>query len=234
MTKYDSVVLLYNKWIDLTDRTCYLSFYTPQRGSAALKYGTERAVAYPLAYCFRVMVSCLSPIPAPPGAAATHPWFALSVRPRHEKNVATYLSGKGYDQYLPLYLSRRQWSDRVKPVDLPLFGGYVFSRFDPLKRLPILTIPGVLSVVSFGQGPAPVDDGELSAIRRIAESGAPAEPWPFLKVGQRVRVERGPLAGVEGILLQMRSQSRIVVSVSLLQRSVAAEVGRDCISPILR
>ncbi len=171
---------------------------------------------------------------APTAGASTHPWFALNVRPRHEKTVAMCLDGKGFDQYVPLYRSRRQWSDRMKTVDLPLFGGYVFSRFDSLHRLPVLTIPGVLSVVSFGRGPEPVNAGELESIRRIVESGVPAEPWPFLEVGQRVRVERGPLAGIEGILLQMRSQSRIVVSLSLLQRSVAAEVGRDCISPILR
>jgi transcription antitermination factor NusG len=180
------------------------------------------------------MVSCPIPILTPAAAPVTHAWFALSVRPRHEKTVAMYLEGKGYDQYLPLYRSRRAWSDRVKALDLPLFGGYVFSRFDPLHRLPIITIPGVLSVVSFGQGPQPVDATELDAIRRIAESGVPAEPWPFLRVGQRVRVERGSLAGLEGILLRMRSQCRVVVSVSLLQRSVAAEIGRDCISPILR
>jgi transcription antitermination factor NusG len=180
------------------------------------------------------MLSRLAPLLAPPaGDPATHPWFALVVRARHEKTVSMYLDGKGYAQYLPLYRSQRAWSDRVKDLDLPLFGGYVFSRFDPLHRLPILTIPGVLSVVSFGQGPQPVDAAELDAIRRISQSGLPAEPWPFLKVGQRVRVERGPLAGVEGLLIQMRSQSRIVVSLSILQRSVAATIGRDCISPIL-
>jgi transcription antitermination factor NusG len=180
------------------------------------------------------MVSSISPIVTSAAETSPHPWLALTVRPRHEKSVALHLSGKGYTQYLPLYRSRRQWSDRVQHVDLPLFAGYVFSRFDPLRRLPVLTIPGVLSLVSFGQGPEPVDAAELEAIRRIAESGVPVEPWPFLKIGQRVLVERGPLAGLEGVLLKMRSQCRIVVSVTMLQRSVAAEVGRDCISPILR
>lgn len=176
------------------------------------------------------MTTCPTPILTP---AAEHPWFALSVRSRHEKIVATYLEGMGYPRYLPLYRSQHAWSDRVKDLDLPLFAGYVFSQFDPVRRLPILTIPGVLSVVSFGQGPQPVDSAELDAIRRISESGVPAEPWPFLKVGQRIRVERGPLAGIEGVLVQMRSQSRIVVSLSLLQRSVVTTIDRDCISPIL-
>jgi transcription antitermination factor NusG len=181
------------------------------------------------------MLSCPTAVLTPAAdEPVTHPWFALVVRPRHEKTVAGYLEGKGYPQYLPLYRGSRAWSDRVKDLDLPLFGGYVFSQFDPLHRLPILTIPGVLSVVGFGQGPEPVDAAELDAIRRITQSGLPAEPWPFLKVGQRVRVERGPLAGVEGLLLQMRSQSRIVVSLSMLQRSVVATIDRDCISPILR
>jgi transcription antitermination factor NusG len=180
------------------------------------------------------MSSCPNPITTPAADPVTHPWFALVVRARHEKSVAMYLEGKGYDQYLPLYRSRRAWSDRAKDLDLPLFGGYVFSRFDPQYRLPIITIPGVLSVVSFGLGPQPVDAAELDAIRRIAASGVPAEPWPFLQVGQSVRVERGSLAGLEGILLRMRSHCRIVVSVTILQRSVAAEIDRDCISPILR
>jgi len=165
---------------------------------------------------------------------STLPWFALQVRPRHEKNVAAHLMARGYTHFLPLYRTRRRWSDRVKILDLPLFTGYVFSRFDPQNRLPILTVPGVVGVVGFGRGPEPVDPSELAVIQRITMNGAPAEPWPYLNVGQRVRVERGPLAGIEGILIQLRSRSRIVVSVSLLQRSVAAEIGRDCISPILR
>jgi transcription antitermination factor NusG len=165
--------------------------------------------------------------------SSLHPWFALQVRARHEKSVASCLQGRGYEEFLPLYRSRRQWSDRTKVVDLPLFAGYVFGRFDPLHQLPILTIPGVLSVVGFGNGPMPVDRSELDTIHRITDAGTPAEPWPFLEEGQRVRVDYGPLAGVEGLLLKVRSQSRLVVSVTLLQRSVAVQVDRDAISPVL-
>jgi len=170
--------------------------------------------------------------PQPSAEPSTYPWFALTIKPRHEHAAAASLAGRGYESFLPLYRTTHRWSDRLKTVDLPLFPGYVFCRFDYFHRLPVLTTPGVFSVVSFGGGPHPVDPAELAAIQEIVRSGVPAEPWPFLRAGQRVRVERGPLAGTEGILLQIKGHSRIVVSVSILQRSVAAQVDRDCISPI--
>ena len=153
---------------------------------------TELAVAYPLC------------------------WYALRVRPRFEKMVASVLLLKGYEGFLPLYIRRSRWSDRIKNVELPLFPGYMFCRFDVNKRLPILVTPGVIQVVGIG----------------IVISGLQAEPRSYLNIGQRVRIELGPLAGVEGILTSTKGSSRLVVSVSLLQRSVSVEIDQSWAIPV--
>jgi transcription antitermination factor NusG len=152
------------------------------------------------------------------------PWFAVQVRSRYESVAATLLSGKGYEWFLPTYWSRRQWSDRIKKIELPLFPGYLFCRFDPQGRLPILTIPGVISIVGIAKNPTPVDETEIASLRVLVKSGLPHQPWPYLQVGQRVRIEYGALYGLEGILLHFKGLHRIVLSVTLLQRSVAVEI----------
>jgi transcription antitermination factor NusG len=159
-------------------------------------------------------------------------WFAVRVRPQAEQVVATVARAKGFEEFLPLYKARRRWSDRFKWVDLPLFPGYVFCRLDGESRLPILTIPGVLHFVGIGKAPVPIDDAEIAAIQTALKSGLWAEPWPFLDVGQRVRIEEGPLSGVEGILVEVRKKHRVVVSVSLLKRAVAVEVERHWARPL--
>jgi transcription antitermination factor NusG len=160
------------------------------------------------------------------------PWFAVQTKSRHEKVAAWALHNKGYEEFLPLYRSRRRWSDRVKELDIPLFSGYVFCRFDPEERLPVLTSPGVLSIVGMGKTPAPVTEAEIAALQVVVESGLKAEPWPFLKVGQAVRIDWGPLAGLEGILTGLKNRQRLVVSVTLLQRSVAVEIDGAWVSPL--
>jgi transcription antitermination factor NusG len=163
----------------------------------------------------------------------THRWFALRVKCRYEKLVSTLLRDKGYEEFLPLYWSRRRWSDRFQSVDLPLFPGYVFCRLNPQQpRLPLLITPGAMYFVGVGRSPEPIDDGEIGAIQSALRSGLRAEPWPFLKVGHRVRLEEGPLNGLEGILIEVRKQHRIVVSVTLLQRSMAIEIERQWIRPL--
>src|SRR4029077_14794699 len=114
-----------------------------------------------------------------------YPWFALQTKSRCEHVVATQLRGKGYESFLPLYKSRRHWSDRVKELELPLFPGYLFCRFDPSQRLPILTTPGVIQIVGIGKTPIPIDDNEIAAIQIAMESRLAREPWPFLKIGQK-------------------------------------------------
>jgi transcription antitermination factor NusG len=165
---------------------------------------------------------------------APYPWFALRVKSRSEKIVSTIARNKGFEEFLPLYQSRRRWSDRFQSVALPLFPGYVFCRANPEFRLPLLTIPGVLSFVGIGRLPAPIDDAEIAAIQTAVGAGLLAEPYPFLEVGQRVRLEEGPLAGLEGFLVEVRKQQRIAVSVSLLKRSVAVEIDRHWVRPLDR
>lgn len=163
---------------------------------------------------------------------AAYPWFALRVKSRAEKIVATMARHKGFEDFLPLYQTRRLWSDRYKTVELPLFPGYVFCRANPEFRLPLLTIPGVLNFVGFGRVPAPIDEAEMDAIKRAIGFGLQAEPYPFIEVGQRVRLAEGPLAGLEGFLIEVRKQHRILVSVSLLKRSVAVEIDRHWVRPL--
>jgi transcription antitermination factor NusG len=115
---------------------------------------------------------------------------------------------------------------------LPLFRGYVFSRFDVEVRLPILTTPGVLAVAGLGRIPQPLDPHEVDQIRRVTAVGYPAQPWPFLKIGQKVRITAGPLTGVEGLLIQHRGETRVVLSVSLLERAISVQVESDAIRPL--
>ena len=158
-------------------------------------------------------------------------WFVLQVKPRHEKTVASTLRGKGFEEFLPLYKTRNKWADRYKDVVLPLFPGYVFCRFDPANMLPILVTPGVFQVVSFGKVPAAVDELEVERLETLVQTSLSYEPWPYLKVGQSVIVSDGPLKGTEGVLVQVRNTYRLVISVTLLQRSVAIEVDRDWVQP---
>ena len=164
---------------------------------------------------------------APPSASAAvavAPWFAIWVKGRSEQNVAAHLRSRGLDPYLPTYVERRQWSDRIRVSEMPLFPGYLFCRFDPLDRLPILTAPGVIQILGAGKTLLPVHEDEMQAIQAITSSGLAKRPWPYLQVGQRVRIGTGPLRGVEGILIEIRGGHRLVVSVELLRRSVAVEV----------
>jgi transcription antitermination factor NusG len=159
-------------------------------------------------------------------------WYALHVRTRFEKVVARNLQGKGYEEFLPLYRRTSNWSDRKKVIELPLFPGYVFCRFDARQRLPILTIPGVNSIVGIGKTLMPVEEREINDIRAVLSSDSQCEPWPFLQVGQRVHVEHGPLAGTQGIVTMVKNTCRLVISVNLLQRSVAVEIDRGSLKPV--
>ncbi len=158
-------------------------------------------------------------------------WFALRVKPRAERVVADVLGGKGYEYFLPMHRERRRWSDRVKTVEMPLFGGYVFCRFDVQFRLPILTSPGVLHVVSIGKVPEPIPDEEIESLQVLTRSGLALEPCSFLQIGEQVRIVSGPLAGASGVVQSVKDRDRLVVSVTLLQRSVAVVVPESCLWP---
>jgi transcription antitermination factor NusG len=159
------------------------------------------------------------------------PWFAVHVRTRHETAIASFLAAKGYEQFVPLYKFKKRWSDRIKVMDAPLFPGYLFCRFDPQYRLPILKTPGVIQIIGYNRIPTPIDETEINAIQTVIASGLQTQPWPFLTVGQEVRIESGSLRGLNGLVVKMKENHRLVVSVTLLRRSVAVEIDSALVEP---
>ena len=158
------------------------------------------------------------------GSSVKASWYALQVRSRKEGYVASQIQGQGYECLLPTYKSVRKWSDRVKEVEQPLFPGYLFCRFDFQNRRPVITTPGVLQIVGYGRTAISVSDEEIQSLQLAVSSEMSKQPWPYLEVGQRVRVNYGTLSGLEGILVNVKGNHRVVLSVTLLQRSVAMEV----------
>jgi transcription antitermination factor NusG len=158
-------------------------------------------------------------------------WFVLTVAPQHDLAVEERLAVKGFPTSAPKYSLRRRWSDRVKTIMLPLFPGYVFCRFTPESRVPVMNTPGVHSAISFGGQLAALDDAEVERIHQMVDSGLELEPLRGLNSGMRVKIIDGPLSGLEGMLSQVNGGSRIVVNVELLNRSVAVQVDPDAVAP---
>jgi transcription antitermination factor NusG len=154
------------------------------------------------------------------------PWYAIHTKSNCERMAALSLENKGYEQYLPLY--RRRVTER----EAPLFPGYVFCRLDLRIPFRIVTTPGVVAIVGFGRHPMPISDAEVEAVQTVLRSGLAAVPCPFLFEGQFIRVVRGPLSGLEGILLKKKNELRMVVSVTMLQRSLSVEIDRDSITSV--
>jgi transcription antitermination factor NusG len=165
-------------------------------------------------------------------ASGTDKWYALQVRARWESSTAILLSGKGYKTFLPMFSTKKPSTGKRRDLTAPLFPGYVFCQFDVSNRLPILVTQGVLAVIGRGRIPVPVEDSELAALQRMVHSGVRAEPCPYLEVGQQVQIDDGALGGIQGILVSFKGSSRIVVSVSLLRRSVALEIDRSSVRPV--
>ena len=159
------------------------------------------------------------------------PWFALRVKPRHEKSVSWALANRGYLTYLPCYTALRRWSDRTKRVRLPLFPCYLFCRIRIEDRLPVLVVPSVRSIVGFGGRPCAVEEAQIREVQRVEESGLPAMPWPFVQLGEKVQLTAGPLSGLRGVIEQFKGVDRLIVSVELLKRSVAVEIDRQWAIP---
>ena len=159
-------------------------------------------------------------------------WWALYTRHQHEKTVADMLSSKGFEVFLPLYESVRQWKDRSKMLLMPLFPCYVFVRGGLSRRLQVVTTPGVNMILSRGEHVAMIPDNEIQAIRTTVDGPFSVEPHPFLKCGERVRVIRGTLEGVEGILIRQKNMYRLVLSVDMLAQSVAVEVDAADVEPV--
>jgi transcriptional antiterminator RfaH len=157
-------------------------------------------------------------------------WFALTTRPNHEHAATQGLSNQGLEAYLPVYRSRKHWSDRVRESDAVLFPGYVFCRFGLREKLRVLQAPGVRSIVGSGKQPVAVEDDEISAVRAVLSLGRTIAPWPFLRIGQSVIIEHGPLAPLRGIILRTKGAWRVVVSVEALGSSISVEVDGDTLS----
>ena len=160
------------------------------------------------------------------------PWWALYTRHQHEKTVAEILRTKGVEVFLPLYASVRRWKDRNKILQMPLFPGYVFVRGVVAQRLHVMTTPGVHMILSQGDRAALIPEDEIQAIRQTIEGNYHVEPHPFLKCGERVRVKRGSLCGVEGILVRKKNVFRLVLSVQMLAQAVAVEIDAADVEPV--
>jgi transcription antitermination factor NusG len=157
-------------------------------------------------------------------------WYALYTCPRHEKRVAQQIEQRKISCFLPLYKSVRRWKDRRKELELALFPGYVFVRVALRDRLDVLNLPGVVRLVTFNGRPAELPENELESLRRGLAGRVPMAPHPYLKVGRRVRLNSGPMAGLEGILYRRKHGLRLVVSVEMLMRAVAVEVDEADVS----
>jgi transcription antitermination factor NusG len=161
-----------------------------------------------------------------------NPWYAAYTCPRHEKCVAQQLISRQIGSFLPLYSSVRRWKDRRRRIDLPLFPSYIFVQMTERNRLDILRLPGIVQLVSFQGKPAVIAPVEIEALRRGSTGSVVVQPHPYLKEGRRVRIISGPLAGTEGIYVRRKQQTRLVISISLIQRSVAMEIGEADVEPI--
>ncbi len=150
-------------------------------------------------------------------------WYAIRVRSNLENTTTIFLQSIGYDVFLPTCRAHRKWSDRIKDVTVPLFNGYLFCRMDITKRLPVLQAPGVVHIVGCGKTMIPVPGEEIAAVRRMVDLKLAVQPWPY-QPGDTVRLHQGPLAGVEGVVVKLKSCARLIICIHLLQRAVATEV----------
>lgn len=160
-------------------------------------------------------------------------WFALQTKPRNEKQVERLLTNKGYECCLPIYRQKRRWSDRVIEVELPLFPMYIFCRFNPSAVGKAISTPGVTRIIGFGGRHAEVGIEEIKALQLLGQSDLLREPWAYIPDGTLVRVETGPLTGAQGIVCCSEDKRRLVISVTLLQRSVAVQLDQKTIVTVI-
>jgi len=163
------------------------------------------------------------------GQAHARQWFAVRVKSNRERVTADQLAGKALEVFLPMFKTYRKCRSGRNVLSTPLFAGYVFCRFDPRERLPVLTVPGVVHIVGFGNSPEPIEAEEIERVVTLTTSRLQVTPFPHPPVGKRIQIQHGPLRGVEGIVLAHDGEDKLVVSVSLLQRSIAVAVERDWI-----
>ncbi len=159
-----------------------------------------------------------------PDAEGTPRWYAVRTRSRHEKLVRDRLVALGIEHLLPTVHRLRQWKDRKKEVEVPLFSGYCFARFGWPDRLAVQTVSGVVGIIGGGQRPEPIPDAEIDALKSLMASELPYDAHPYLREGMMVEVRRGPLEGVRGILLRKAKRHRLVISIHLIQQAAAVEI----------
>jgi transcription termination/antitermination protein NusG len=159
-------------------------------------------------------------------------WYAVYTCANHEKRVADQFASRSVEHFVPQYESVRQWKDRKVKLQLPLFPGYLFVHMALQDRLRVLQVPGVVRLVGFNRSPTPMPEEDVKRIREFLGQGWRAEPHPYLQVGKRARVVRGPLAGMEGIVARRKNRSRLVVSFELIQRSMAVEMEEEDLAAI--
>jgi transcription antitermination factor NusG len=161
-------------------------------------------------------------------------WYAVFTRSRQEKVAATMLDYYQVANFLPLLNQERRWSDRKQMVSVPLFPGYLFVRIERSSELllRVLKVPGIVDFVRNGDGPMAIPAEEIEGVRAALVHGNGCAPHPFLKAGNRVRVVRGSLEGIEGTIIRGGSQSKLVISVEMIQRSVAVSVSEADVEPI--
>jgi len=169
-------------------------------------------------------MTTLSMLPENGGRPSEAHWVAVYTVARHEKVIAQQFEERNIETFLPLYRSVHRWKDRKKEVELALFPSYVFVRISALRKLHVLQVPGVVNIVTFNGELAVLPEQEINALRNGLDNQLCAEPWPYLRVGKRVRVIRGPMAGAKGILSRKKDRYRVVISVDVLMRSIAVEV----------
>lgn len=162
---------------------------------------------------------------------AIQQWFAFRVRPRHEKSVALHLRDKREECFVPLVKQKRVWGKRAVHLELPLISGYVFCHLGRFEMLPVLTTPGVVDVIRAGNSPIPIPDFEISALERAVNANVAIQPCPYVEIGQKVQIQSGPLAGITGIVSDRRKSEHIILSVSLLRRSVLVQIDVAHLSP---
>ncbi|HKM67285.1 MAG TPA: UpxY family transcription antiterminator [Candidatus Acidoferrum sp.] len=154
-------------------------------------------------------------------------WYAVYTKHQHEKNAADLLRNRGFEVFLPLLKETRRWKDRSKQISLPIFPCYLFLRLIEVCKVEILQTPGVFWMVESVGRPCPIPDWEIEGIRKVAEAGMKIQSHPYLTCGTEVRVSRGSLAGLTGILIRVKNETRVVVSLKLLQKAVSVEVDRS-------
>ena len=161
-------------------------------------------------------------------------WYAVWSRSRHEKMVASALTNVGITTFLPLVTEMHRWSDRRRSVEVPLFPGYVFVQIpnSAEARLQVRKTSGVVQFVGNQQGAVPIQDKEINDVRTVLEQRVSCSPYPFLQLGQRVRICGGAFDGIEGVLIGRDSACKLVISIELIQRSLAVSVYNLDVEPV--